>query len=195
MLSKWKEKLPLTWLTEKTDNETVRRRMHLVFQIAVAVLFGILCAMMFFSSVTMLENSMEPAIDVGDRFFVNRIIYRVGSPERGDVIAFKTNGTDDAALHISRVIGLPGETVRISNGRIYIDEEIYDESASFPAIKNPGLASSSISLSSGEYFVLGDNRNNSEDSRYHDIGKVLKKHIVGKLWFQIYPWDSMGPCF
>ena len=127
---------------------------------------------------------MEPSIHVGDRYFVNQLAYRFGEPARGDIIVFKTNGSDDAALHISRVIGLPGESVRISNGRIYIDEEIYDESASFPAIKNPGLASSSISLSSGEYFVLGDNRAVSLDSRKippEDIEKYADKYNEDEL--------------
>ena len=109
-----------------------------------------------------------------------------------DIIVFKTNGSDDAALHISRVIGLPGETVQISGGKILINGAVYENDGDFPEISNGGLASSAVSLESGEYFVLGDNRNNSEDSRYADIGNVKKKYIVGKLWFTISPRSKIG---
>ena len=138
------------------------------------------------------ESSMEPTISVGDRYFMNRVIYRVSSPKRGDVIVFRTNASDDAALHIRRVIGLPGETVQIVDGQILINGETYKEGRDFPVISNPGMASSPVTLESGEYFVLGDNRNNSEDSRYGSIGKVNKKYITGKLWFKLFPVKSIG---
>ena len=135
---------------------------------------------------------MEPTLTVGERFLVNKGIYKISSPQRGDIIVFKTNGSDDAALHISRVIGLPGETVQISGGKILINGAVYENDGDFPEISNGGLASSAVSLESGEYFVLGDNRNNSEDSRYADIGNVKKKYIVGKLWFTISPRSKIG---
>ena len=91
-----------------------------------------------------------------------------------------------------RVIGLPGETVQISNGAVLINGEVYNENKNFPEISNAGLASDGVSLESGEYFVLGDNRNNSEDSRYGDIGNINKKYIVGKVWFVISPKDKFG---
>lgn len=135
---------------------------------------------------------MEPTVAVGDRFFINRAVYRFSSPKRGDLIVFRTNASDDAALHIRRIIGLPGETIQISNGRILIDGKEYQEAKQFPEITNPGLASSGVTLESGEYFVLGDNRNNSEDSRYADIGNVKKRYIVGKLWFTCAPFEKFG---
>jgi len=176
----------------RLEDEKVRDRLTLIFQIAVAVVFGALVAIVMFRMVTMQESSMEPSIHVGDRYFVNQLAYRFGEPARGDIIVFKTNGSDDAALHISRVIGLPGETVRISNGRIYINEELYLENGTLPAISNPGLAGVGTDLEAEEYFVLGDNRNNSEDSRYSDIGKVKKRYIIGKIWFQVYPFQEIG---
>ena len=163
-----------------------------VFEIAVTLIFAVLTSMMLFQSVTMQESSMEPTLAVGSRYFVNKLAYKASSPKRGDLIVFRTNASDDAALHIRRVIGLPGETVQITGGRILINGEVYNEGKDFPMITNPGLAATAVTLESGEYFVLGDNRNNSEDSRYADIGMVRKRYIVGKIWFTCSPFEKLG---
>lgn len=195
-IKKWKENPAIQEtrikVEEKLEDRKVRRTLNWIFQILVAFVFGILVGISLFQSVTMQENSMEPTLQVGERFFVNRALYKVSSPKRDDIIVYKTSGSDDAALHIGRVIGLPGETVQISNGNILINGEVYDENHDFPEISNAGVASSGISLESGEYFILGDNRNNSEDSRYGDIGNINKKYIVGKVWFIISPKDKFG---
>ena len=195
-IKKWKENPAIQEtrikVEEKLEDRKVRRTLNWIFQILVALVFGILVGISLFQSVTMQENSMEPTLQVGERFFVNRALYKVSSPKRDDIIVYKTSGSDDAALHIGRVIGLPGETVQISNGNILINGEVYDENHDFPEISNAGVASSGISLESGEYFILGDNRNNSEDSRYGDIGNINKKYIVGKVWFIISPKDKFG---
>lgn len=195
-IKKWKENPAIQEtrikVEEKLEDRKVRRTLNWIFQILVALVFGILVGISLFQSVTMQENSMEPTLQVGERFFVNRALYKVSSPKRDDIIVYKTSGSDDAALHIGRVIGLPGETVQISNGNILINGEVSDENHDFPEISNAGVASSGISLESGEYFILGDNRNNSEDSRYGDIGNINKKYIVGKVWFIISPKDKFG---
>ena len=103
---------------EKFENEKFKNILLWIFEIAVTLIFAVLVAITMFQSVTMQESSMEPTLSVGDRFFMNRVIYRISSPQRGDIIVFKTNGEDDAALHIRRVIGLPGETIQIKDGRI-----------------------------------------------------------------------------
>ena len=95
-------------------------------------------------------------------------------------------------INMDLIAGLPGETVQITNGRILIDGETYKEGKDFPKISNAGLASKAISLGTGEYFVLGDNRNNSEDSRYTDIGLVKKRYIAGKIWFTCAPARKLG---
>ena len=188
----WRENKYITKAKEKLEDKKVRGVLRLVFEIIVTLAFAALVGIAMFQSVTMQESSMEPTISVGDRYFMNRVIYRVSSPKRGDVIVFRTNASDDAALHIRRVIGLPGETVQIVDGQILINGETYKEGRDFPVISNPGMASSPVTLESGEYFVLGDNRNNSEDSRYGSIGKVNKKYITGKLWFKLFPVKSIG---
>ena len=188
----WRENKSIAEAKEKLEDKKVRGVLRLVFEIIVTLAFSALVGIAMFQSVTMQESSMEPTISVGDRYFMNRVIYRVSSPKRGDVIVFRTNASDDAALHIRRVIGLPGETVQIVDGQILINGETYKEGRDFPVISNPGMASSPVTLESGEYFVLGDNRNNSEDSRYGSIGKVNKKYITGKLWFKLFPVKSIG---
>ncbi len=192
MKKDWKENRKLQNAKEKLENKKIRSVLIWVFQITVTLAFAAMTAIVMFQSVTMQESSMEPTLSVGDKFFMNRIVYKMSSPKRGDIIVFKTNASDDAALHIRRVIGLPGETVQIANGRILINGETYKEGRDFPSISNGGQASNPISLESGEYFVLGDNRNNSEDSRHGDIGIVKKRYIAGKLWFTISPVKKIG---
>lgn len=191
-LKNWKEHPKFLELKSHLENEKVRKSLRWMFEIAVTLVFAALTAVLMFQTVTMQESSMEPTLSVGDRFFMNRVVYKLSSPKRGDIIVFRTNASDDAALHIRRVIGLPGETVQIRDGQIYIDGELYDESRDFPEITNPGLAENGVSLKAGEYFVLGDNRNNSEDSRYANIGMVKKRYIVGKIWFTCFPFEKIG---
>ena len=163
-----------------------------IFQIAVTLVLAAVVAIFFFQSITMQESSMEPTLETGERFFVNKLIYKFTSPDRGDIIAFTKDGSDDAPIHIKRVIGLPGETIEIRDGVIYIDGEEYEEKGDLPQITNPGLAEDGVTLGNDEYFVLGDNRNNSEDSRFAEVQNIDKKYIEGKLWFCIYPEDQMG---
>ncbi|WP_417182314.1 signal peptidase I [Blautia sp.] len=191
-IKNWKQSPKIQEAQEKLEDEKVRGFMRWVFEIVVTLVLAAMIGIMLFQTVTMQESSMEPTIAVGDRFFIKRVVYKFSSPKRGDLIVFRTNASDDAALHIRRVIGLPGETIQISGGRILIDGEAYKEGKDFPMISNPGLASSSITLESGEYFVLGDNRNNSEDSRYADIGMVKKRYIAGKIWFTCAPFEKLG---
>ena len=191
-IKNWKQSPKIQEAKEKLEDEKVRGFMRWVFEIVVTLVLAAMIGIMLFQTVTMQESSMEPTIAVGDRFFINRVVYKFSSPKRGDLIVFRTNASDDAALHIRRVIGLPGETIQISGGRILIDGEAYKEGKDFPMISNPGLVSSSITLESGEYFVLGDNRNNSEDSRYADIGMVKKRYIAGKIWFTCAPFEKLG---
>lgn len=186
------EKKALSGTKERLENQKLKKALIWGFEITVTLIFAVLTSMMLFQSVTMQESSMEPTLAVGSKYFINRLAYKASSPKRGDIIVFRTNGSDDAALHIRRVIGLPGETVQIVNGRILINGETYKEGKDFPTINNPGMAANAITLEAGEYFVLGDNRNNSEDSRYGDIGRVNKKYITGKLWFQIWPKKDIG---
>lgn len=187
-----KESRAVSEARERLRDDRTRGIVKWVFEIIVTLVFAVLVAISAFQTVTLQESAMEPTYSVGQKFFVNRALYKIKSPKRGDVIVFKTSASDDAALHIRRVIGLPGETVQIKEGQIYINGNVYEENGACQEIADGGLADSAITLESGEYFVLGDNRNNSEDSRFSDIGNISKKYIVGKIWFTVSPKSKIG---
>ena len=126
---------------------------------------------------------MEPTLYNSQSILVNRFVYFFADPKRNDVVVFKPNGNDNSHYYIKRVIGVPGETVRISDGYIYINDDLYMEDALYDRMESGGIAESGVTLGEDEYFVLGDNRNNSEDSRHGNIGVVQKDYILGKAWF------------
>lgn len=132
-------------------------------------------------------SSMEPTLSDDDNLIVQKWTYHFSDPERFDVIVFPfQHGTN--VNYIKRVIGLPGETVKIDwDGNIYIDGEILEENYGKEVIANPGLAVEEIHLGENEYFVLGDNRNDSSDSRDPSVGNIYRKDIIGKAWFRFYP--------
>ena len=134
--------------------------------------------------------SMQPTLSDGDNLIVDKLSYRFHDPDRFDIIVFPQ---EDGRYFIKRIIGLPGENVRIDeDGFIYINGEKLQESYGKEVMRDPGLAKDGIQLGADEYFVLGDNRNNSEDSRYADMGNVKKRNIIGKVWFIASPWSRFG---
>ncbi len=169
-----------------------RDRFRFLIEIAAAIVLSAICSWAFFGSYSMQEASMNPTIEIGDRVFVNRAAYGVAGIRRGDVIAYRSSDSADSSIHIKRVIGLPGETVQIKDGLIIINGKTYMENQDFPAITNPGTASDEITIANNTYFVLGDNRNGSEDSRFADVGNINKDNILGKAWFIISPSENRG---
>ena len=187
-----KENRAVSEAREKLRDDRTRGIVKWVFEIIVTLVFAVLVAISAFQTVTLQESAMEPTYSVSEKFFVNRALYKVSSPKRGDVIVFKTSASDSAALHIRRVIGLPGETVQVKDGKIYINGKVYEENGAYQDMTDGGLANSAITLESGEYFVLGDNRNNSEDSRFSNVGNVKFRQIKGKVWLRIQPVSRFG---
>lgn len=134
-------------------------------------------------------SSMEPTLSDGDNLIVDKISYRFKDPERFDIIVFPFQYQKDT-YYIKRIIGLPGETVQIDeDGNIYINGEILEESYGREVIDADklGIAAEPITLGEDEYFVLGDNRNHSSDSRVREVGNIKKDQIVGKAWVRIWP--------
>ena len=124
--------------------------------------------------------SMEPTLTEGKVVIVNKIEYYFKKPKRNDVIVYKQSNKEHSYFELKRVIGLPGETVKIKNGMVYINDEVMKEKVKTDIIQNGGLAEEGVKLDDNEYFVLGDNRNDSEDSRFASVGNVLKNEILGK---------------
>ena len=180
--------------TEKQEfmNNKWRPVFSWIFQIAVVLVLAAVASIFFCQSVVMQEGSMEPTIATGDKVLLNKLTYKTGEPKRGDIIAFKKDAKEHSSMHIKRVIALPGETIQIRDGVILIDEKEYKEKGNFPKIINPGLAEMQLVLGKNEYFVLGDNRNNSEDSRFAEVENIQDKYIVGKVWLRYAPFNRIG---
>ena len=137
-------------------------------------------------------DSMNPTLEDGDQLWVSKIAYTIGKPHRFDVIIFKYDEND---TYVKRIIALPGERIRIDNeGNIYINDLLIEEHYGKEPImaSNVGRAGQDVLLGEDEYFVLGDNRNNSHDSRWADVGNVHKEDIIGKVSFRMYPFSKFG---
>ncbi len=128
--------------------------------------------------------SMKPTLTNGQKVLMNRFVYYVSEPKSGDVIVFLPNGNTGSHYYIRRVIAGPGETIRIEDGVIYVDGFFYEDGFFYDKIADAGIAENDIVLGEDEYFVLGDNRNDSEDSRSSNIGIVRREYIEGRVWFK-----------
>lgn len=139
-----------------------------------------------------LGSSMEPKLSSDDNLIVDKISYRFHDPERFDIIVFPYR-YEDNTFYIKRIIGLPGETVKIdADGNIIIDGEILEEGYGKEVIESPGRAYEEIQLGNDEYFVMGDNRNSSLDSRDPSVGNITRDEIIGRAWLRIWPLDKFG---
>lgn len=139
-------------------------------------------------------ESMEPTLSNGDNLIVDKFTYHFQDPKRFDIIVFPFQYAENT-FYIKRIIGLPGETVQIdARGTIYIDGEILEESYGREVIspETIGIAAEPVTLGKDEYFVMGDNRNNSTDSRMEIVGNIQRKNIIGKAWVRIWPFDKFG---
>lgn len=146
----------------------------------------------FGQKVSVIGDSMNPQLENGDITLINRLVYDVRKPKRGEVIAFKPNGNENSHYYIKRVIGLPGETIEYVDGEILIDSEAIEEDYNTTKIEELGLLEEPITLGKEEYFVLGDDRQNSEDSRMANVGNVKQSEIAGKVWLVVSPMKHFG---
>lgn len=177
---------------KQIDYDLIRTVGIWAFKIILVCLLALVIVFYFGRQVKNSGDSMRPAVLDGDIVLVNRMIYDASKPKRSDIIVFKPNGNENARSYIKRIIGLPGETVQIKDGEIYIDGEKLEEKYETTAIEDAGTASEEITLDGDEYFVLGDNRRNSEDSRMADIGNVKRSEIEGKAWFVLSTKGNFG---
>lgn len=137
-------------------------------------------------------SSMETTLSDQDNLIVDKISYRLADPKRFDIIVFPFSQADET-YYIKRIIGLPGETVQIDyDGNIYINDELLEEKYGTEVMLDPGTAAEPITLGPEQYFVLGDNRNHSSDSRSAQVGLIERSRIIGRAWIRIYPFEKFG---
>ncbi len=179
---------------ESTEKETnvLKETISFIVYIGIVFLLTYLVIHYIGQRTQVSGSSMEATLSDGDNLIVDKISYRFHDPERYDIIVFPYK-YEKNTYYIKRIIGLPGEVVQIDeDGTIYIDGEVLEESYGREVIMDPGEAEEPIALGEDEYFVLGDNRNASSDSRDPSVGNILGDDIVGRAWVRIYPFNKIG---
>ena len=169
----------------KIDKSAVWHKTLIIIEFVLVIAFAWFITYSLCNKYTVMDHSMEDTLSYGDNVLADIMIYKVKSPSGNDVIAFYASDNVHSDIQIKRVIGVPGDTVLISRGLVYVNGEEYKDTIIADSIEYAGLADEEIVLSEDEYFVLGDNRNNSQDSRYQSTGIVTRDEIVGKIWIDI----------
>ena len=136
-------------------------------------------------------SSMETTLSDGDNLIVDKISFRFRDPKRYEIIVFPYQ-FEDNTFYIKRIIGLPGETVQVKDGKVYINGQQLDEHYGNEEMLEPGIAREPVTLGEDEYFVLGDNRNHSADSRQENVGVLHRKDLLGRAWIRIWPFSNFG---
>lgn len=176
----------------KLDKNRIKKFLLLASEIGIACLLAYSLVLFYGQRVSNAGDSMSPVLKNGDVVLVDRLVYNAVRPKRGDIIVFKPGGNENAHYMIKRVAALPGESIQIKNGSIYIDGEVCTEDIYVSDITSAGLASEPVELGNNEYFVIGDNHEGSDDSRTADVGNVKRKDIFGKAWFVVSPGNNFG---
>ena len=136
-------------------------------------------------------SSMDTTLANGQNLVMDKLSYRFHDPERYDIIVFPYQHAENT-YYIKRIIGLPGETVQVIDGYMYINGKKLDEHYGAEVMEDPGIAAEPIKLGDDEYFVLGDNRNHSSDSRVASVGVLTRDMLIGRAWVRIYPFNKIG---
>lgn len=169
---------------KKITNEKIKNVLGYLFWVFLAVLIAYVFVYSVGIRTSMIGTSMEPSLYNGQEIMINRIIYNFVKPSHGDVIVFRPNGNEGSHLYVKRVIGVPGDVIRISSGVLYLNDEPQPDMF-IDKIADAGLAAEALEIPEDSYFVMGDNCNNSEDSRSANLGFVNIDTVYGKAWFHL----------
>lgn len=175
-----------------TYQETNRNRditiqvLKWIGQIAIVIALAFLVVQFVAQTLTVRGESLEDTFMDGDVVLVNKLLYKISEPKRYDMVAFRTENSSDNHYSIKRVVAVPGDSVRIEDGVLKVNGEAITKFPAFSDIANPGLAKDEIVLGDEEYFVIGDNCNNSEDSRVVSVGNIKRENMIGKVHFKLY---------
>ena len=163
-----------------------------IVDIIMVLILAVLAIHFYGDKVTMVGSSMKPVLESNDVVLLDELCYTFSEPERFDVVSVTVENDGTKHSYIKRIIGLPGEMVQIKDGLVLINGVCPDEENVWYQAAVPGMASEPIVLGTDEYFVLGDNRTSSEDSRFANVGNVTFSQIEGRLWLLVSPFLRMG---
>lgn len=166
------------------ETNMLRRVIGWIVDIIVVISLAWFVVYGFGTQIRIVGQSMMPGLRENDVVLMNRLAYDLGSPKRFDVVVFER---EDNKSNVKRIIGMPGETLQIRSGSIYINGERLDTPEGLDQVSLAGLAENPVTLEDDEYFLLGDNRDGSEDSRFANIGNVKREQIQGKIWLRLMP--------
>jgi signal peptidase I len=184
--SRWKRRRQ----EEMIVNDKIKGILSNILYIACVFLFSFLIVRYVGQRTEVIGSSMVPTLEDGDQLITDKISYRFKDPERFDIIVFPHQPMNE--FYIKRIIGLPGETVEIEeDGTIYINGEVLPEEYGYGET-SPQELTGKVVLGEDEYFVLGDNREISLDSRYAEVGNVPRSIIIGRAWLRLYPFSEFG---
>lgn len=175
---------------KKISSSTMKEIGSWMFLVGIAIFLAFFMVYSVGTMTSVIGVSMEKSLYNGQKVLINRLSYMMFSPKKGDVIVFQPNGNKNSHYYIKRVIAVPGETVHIADGKVYIDGVLEEDSDLYDKIADAGVAENEIHLGEDEFFVLGDNRNNSEDSRSTNIGNVQRDMIIGRAWYHMASKES-----
>ncbi len=167
---------------KKISSAHVREIFSWLFGIFTAVFIAVVLNVFLGVTTNVVGVSMEPTLYNGQQIFINSFLYLISSPKAGDVIVFLPNGNENTHYYVKRVVAAPGDSVLIQNGILYVNGEAspwVEEK-----LAEAGIAAEEFTVENGEYFCIGDNPGNSEDSRSANIGPVREEDILGKVWFR-----------
>ena len=168
---------------KKISQELLREIFSWIFGIALSVFLAAVVVIFLGKSTRVVGMSMEPTLENGQQIFIDRFLYVLSSPKAGDVVAFLPNGNENSHYYVKRVVAGPGDKLRIADGTLYVNGQ--ESKWVTERILDAGIAENEIILGNKEYFCIGDNPNNSEDSRSANIGPVEEGDMIGKAWFHL----------
>lgn len=173
----------------KIESENLREVTSYLFGIVAAIGLALFVVFNWGHRTSVIGSSMENTLYNGQTIYISRFTYLLSKPRSGDIVVFLPNGNEHTHYYVKRVVGVPGDTVQIIGGKLYINEEP-EQTDGYDLIEDPGVAENPIELQTDEYFVLGDNRNSGEDSRSGNIGPVNRSLIEGRAWFKLSMEES-----
>ena len=166
----------------KISSAHVREVFSWIFGIAASVFIAVVLNIYLGVTTNVVGVSMEPTLYNGQRIYINSFLYLISSPKRGDVVVFLPNGNENAHYYVKRVVAVPGDSVLISGGILYVNGE--ESPWVTEKLADAGIAANEFTVQNSEYFCIGDNPGNSEDSRSPNIGPVNEADMIGKVWFR-----------